>query len=88
MLWLRNNGSTLLSQLVDSIAVILITFAVGGLSGAIRPDIPLALQLIVLVLTSYTFKLAVGPDRHDPVYIGVHYLKKYLQYDPLQEHSE
>lgn len=85
-LWLRNNGSTLVSQLVDSIAVILIThfFAVSLTSQANIPD---WIELTVLVLTSYAFKLIVAMLDTIPFYIGVGWLKNYLQFDPAMEHE-
>ena len=84
-LWLRNNGSTMISQLVDSTAVILITYAVGGLAGVLRPDVPLWLQLLVLIGTSYFFKVIVAAIDTLPFYLGVAWLKNYLQYDPTVE---
>ncbi len=85
-LWLRNNGSTLASQLVDTTAVICITYYVGGLSGVIRDDSPIAGQLVVLIATGYTFKFAVAMLDTIPFYIGVHYLSRYLRIDPYVEH--
>ncbi len=85
-LWLRNNGSTLVSQLVDTVAVILITFWVGGLANVIRDDVPVGIQLLVLIGTGYTFKLIIALLDTIPFYIGVYYLKQYLQFDPQAEH--
>jgi uncharacterized integral membrane protein (TIGR00697 family) len=80
-LWLRNNGSTLVSQLVDSTAVILVThfFAVRLTS---QPEVADWLELGVLVLTSYAFKVAVALLDTIPFYIGVAWLRDYLQFDP------
>ena len=81
-LWLRNNGSTLVSQLVDSIAVILVThfFAVSLTS---QPDVPDWIELVVLIATSYTFKVVVALLDTIPFYIGVAWLREYLQFDPV-----
>ena len=49
-LWLRNNGSTILSQLVDTIAVVTILFA-----GTWTND-----QIIHVIISSYVFKLFVA----------------------------
>lgn len=87
-LWLRNNGSTMISQLVDSTAVILITYSVGGLSTILRSDVPVSMQLLVLIGTSYFFKVVVAALDTIPFYIGVHFLKKYLEFDPMSEHEE
>jgi uncharacterized integral membrane protein (TIGR00697 family) len=83
-LWLRNNGSTLISQLVDSVAVILIThfFATSLTSQANVPD---WVELGVLVLTSYAFKMIVALLDTIPFYFGVAWLKQYLQFDPIAE---
>ena len=59
--WLRNNASTLFSQLVDTVAVILIThFVANGLAGVIKPENPLWPQLLVLIATGYAFKLVAA----------------------------
>ena len=80
-LWLRNNGSTLVSQLVDSIAVILVThfFAVNLTSQAEVSD---WIELAVLVATSYAFKVVVALLDTIPFYIGVAWLRRYLQVEP------
>ncbi len=85
-LWLRNNGSTMVSQLVDSIAVILIThFATRGLP--IRDDVPLWLQLLVFIGTGYAFKLVIALLDTIPFYIGVSILKRYLEIDPTAQNE-
>lgn len=85
-LWLRNNGSTLVSQLVDTTAVILITFAVGGLDDAINPDVAIATQLMVFIATGYAIKVGVALFDTIPAYVAVHYLSRYLRVDPRAEH--
>jgi uncharacterized integral membrane protein (TIGR00697 family) len=77
-LWLRNNGSTLVSQLVDSIAVILIThYYANGLPkdeyGALTEP------LIYFIFASYTFKLVTALVDTIPFYFGVKYLTKYIK---------
>jgi len=84
-LWLRNNGSTLVSQMVDTTAVILIThfyahaLPVDG-GKAIWP------QLWLFIATGYAFKLVVALLDTVPFYVGVHYLGRYLRIDPASEH--
>lgn len=85
-LWLRNNGSTMVSQLVDTTAVILITFVVGGLDAAINPEVSVATQLMVFIATGYAIKLGVALFDTIPAYIAVHYLSRYLRIDPRAEH--
>jgi uncharacterized PurR-regulated membrane protein YhhQ (DUF165 family) len=85
-LWLRNNGSTLVSQAVDTVAVILIThFYAHALpvdSG--RPIWP---QLGLFILTGYAFKLIAALLDTPLIYIAVWLLKPYLQIDPVREHA-
>ena len=80
-LWLRNNGSTLVSQLVDTTAVILIThYYAGGLT--IDPEAPLSRQLLTYIAAGYGFKLAVALADTVPFYIGSHHLARYLRLPP------
>jgi uncharacterized integral membrane protein (TIGR00697 family) len=80
-LWLRNNGSTLFSQLVDTVAVILITyFLTTGLDAVINPGLPLWKQLTALILTGYVFKVIAALIDTIPFYIATHYLRRYLQF--------
>lgn len=77
-LWLRNNGSTLVSQLVDTVAVILMTYFVArGLpvdeSKAIGP------QLLLFMATGYAFKLVAALLDTVPFYIGSRRLARYLR---------
>jgi len=84
-LWLRNNGSTLVSQLVDTSAVILIThFYAHALP--VRDDAPIWPQLGTFIATGYAFKLGVALLDTLPFYVGVHYLGRYLRIDPHGEH--
>lgn len=72
-LWLRNNFSTLLSQLVDSVMVVTVTFGAVFLRGE------MALQtLLVLVASNYGFKAAVALLDTIPLYILVARLRRYL----------
>ncbi len=79
-LWLRNNGSTLVSQLVDSTAVILVTAWVARES---LPDQP----LLTLILSGYVFKMVIAIIDTGPFYLGVRFLRGYLQIDPNAELS-
>lgn len=77
-LWLRNNASTLSSQLIDSIAVILIThFYAKALP--IDKNEALFGQLFIYVLSSYLFKFVFSIIDTIPFYFGVKWMKKYLQ---------
>jgi len=76
-LWLRNNVSTLVSQLVDSIAVMLIAHYFSNAFGYQgKPDV--FELLLVLILSSYVFKFVTALFDTIPFYFGVKYLSKYL----------
>ena len=86
-LWLRNNGSTMISQLVDTIAVILITHYYAH-ALPIDPTESLALQLSLFIFTGYAFKFVIAAFDTIPFYLGVHFLKTYLRLDPTKEHDD
>ncbi len=79
-LWLRNNGSTVVSQFVDSFAVITIThFYAGALP--IEAGDPVWPQLWVFILTGYAFKFFSALIDTVPFYLGTHWLRRYLALD-------
>jgi len=86
LLWVRNNGSTMISQLVDTTAVILVTHYYAH-ALPIDPGLPIGRQLALFIVTGYTFKFVIAAFDTIPFYIGVHYLKQYLQIDPMREHD-
>lgn len=80
-LWLRNNGSTLSSQMVDSLAVILITyFFTNAIS--IAPGETVLHTLVILIFSNYVFKMTAALLDTIPFYLGTRWLSKYLQIDP------
>ena len=81
-LWLRNNGSTIVSQLVDSVAVISITFGRDFLAG----DRTLH-EMQVLLLSNYAFKVVAALVDTVPIYLLVPALSRYLEIDPHAEHD-
>ncbi|MBU2018130.1 MAG: queuosine precursor transporter [Bacteroidetes bacterium] len=76
-LWLRNNLSTLTSQLVDSVAVILITYYYAS-ALPINEAYSIELQLLYFVLSSYIFKVVFALLDTIPFYYGTKFLRKYL----------
>ncbi|MAV55203.1 MAG: transporter [Phycisphaerae bacterium] len=86
-LWLRNNGSTLVSQVVDTVMVILVTYWIGGLSGVIDADRPASGQLLLLMGTGYLFKFSIALIDTIPFYLGSKWLRRYLRYDPITERN-
>lgn len=86
-LWLRNNGSTLISQLVDTIAVILITHFYAKTLPPPSEGQSLWSHLALFIATSYVFKLIVALLDTIPLYLCVAFLKNYLQFDPVAASS-
>lgn len=76
-LWIRNNFSTLGSQMVDSIMVISVTFGAAFLRG----DVAFR-TLLVLVGSNYLFKATCALLDTGPFYVAVHYLRRYLHLAP------
>lgn len=80
-LWLRNNASTLVSQLIDSIIVILYvhyahdTFHMAGQSKEVVNQF-----LLNTILSTYLFKFFFALVDTIPFYFGVKFLKKWLRY--------
>jgi len=72
-LWIRNNFSTLLSQMVDSVMVISVTFGAAFLRGDMAFN-----ALLVLIGSNYLFKAIVALLDTGPFYLLVHNLRKYL----------
>lgn len=66
-LWLRNNASTTVSQLVDSTAILSILFIAGNLG----EDIDTIGKLGILILNSYLFKFLFALIDTPLIYIGV-----------------
>lgn len=85
-LWLRNNGSTMVSQLVDSVAVILITHYYAN-ALPIDDGQPLGRQLFVFIASGYVFKFSVAIIDTGPFYLGCRWLSSYLRFDPVSEMS-
>jgi uncharacterized integral membrane protein (TIGR00697 family) len=85
-LWLRNNGSTLLSQLVDTTAVILITYLFVKNGLPLKEGVADWIELSVFIGTGYLVKVLIALVDTIPFYIGVSWLKKYLQFDPAEHH--
>jgi hypothetical protein len=83
-LWLRNNGSTIISQGVDSFMVISVTFGAQFIGGAISAG-----SMLALMGGNYLFKLCVALADTIPFYIGVNYLTRYLELseEELQKNS-
>ena len=75
-LWLRNNFSTLTSQMVDSFMVISVTFGAAYFAGSIT-----LAAMLVLMGSNYLFKMTVALADTLPFYYLTGRLKRYLQID-------
>ena len=76
-LWLRNNFSTLLSQLVDSVMVVTVTFGAVFMRGEMAFD-----TLLLLVGSNYAFKALAALIDTLPLYWLVAWLRRYLELGP------
>jgi len=85
MLWLRNNGSTLTSQMVDSLAVITVTWLMARNAIQISPGETVFHGLLILVLSNYVFKMISALVDTIPFYLGTRWLSRYLQLDTMKE---
>jgi uncharacterized integral membrane protein (TIGR00697 family) len=79
-LWLRNNASTTVSQLVDSICILSILYIAGNLGDNIKNLVDLG----ILILNSYLFKFFFALFDTPLFYLGVYLLKDYDE-DPHGE---
>ena len=86
-LWLRNNGSTLVSQLVDTTAVILITHFYAK---ALPIDAQSAIwpQLLVFIATGYTFKVVAAGVDTVPFMLGAPRLARWLRLPPPHHYPQ
>lgn len=81
-LWLRNNGSTLISQGVDSVMVISVTFGATFIAGGMTLG-----AMLVLMGSNYLFKMCCALADTPFFYLGVHYLKRYLDLSDEEIHA-
>jgi queuosine precursor transporter len=77
-LWLRNNGSTLVSQLVDTTAVVLISHYAAHVL-PIRSGEPVLPQLWAFILSGYLFKFLAALLDTLPFYLLVGWLRRWLE---------
>lgn len=78
-LWLRNNASTTVSQLVDSTAILTILFLAGNLG----EEIDTVGKLIILIMNSYLFKFFFALFDTPLIYFGV-WLFREFEEDPSE----
>lgn len=76
-LWLRNNASTTVSQLVDSIAILSILFIAGNLGD----EVDTVGKLMILIVNSYLFKFFFALFDTPLCYLGVKIFQEFEE-DP------
>ncbi|MFN2394735.1 MAG: queuosine precursor transporter [Bacteroidales bacterium] len=72
-LWLRNNASTMVSQLVDSTAIITILYVSGNLGDSITG----IGAMVILIFNSYIFKFFAALFDTPLIYLAVGWLKNF-----------
>ena len=72
-LWLRNNASTMVSQLVDSTAIISILYVSGNLGDSITG----IGAMVILIINSYIFKFFAALFDTPLIYLIVGFLKNF-----------
>lgn len=77
-LWLRATGSTLVSQLVDSFVVLFVAFY-GVFTTA---------QIVAIGITNYIYKFAVALLLTPLIYLGHHWIDRYLGTTAAQKISD
>lgn len=84
-LWIRNNGSTLVSQFVDTFAVLTIAHFYARLL-PIDDSLPVWPQIWAFIGSAYVFKVICALADTGPAYIARNSLARYLSVDPRQVH--
>ncbi len=82
-LWLRNNLSTMISQAVDSLVVISVTFGALFLAGEMSLNV-----ILGLMLSNYLFKFFSALLDTPIIYLLVSKLRPYLQLEHSHENEE
>ena len=85
MLWLRNNGSTFTSQMVDSIAVVSISVYYAPNALKIQPGETFIHGVIILILSNYVFKMCSAALDTIPFIFGTRFFVKFLDLDPTAD---
>lgn len=76
-LWLRNNASTFISQFIDSVIVVSVTYFFVGFQ--FEEGVNVGMQLMVIILSGYVFKLIAAALDTLPFYVCVNVLSKYFK---------
>lgn len=86
-LWIRNNASTMTSQMVDTTAVILITHYYAN-ALPVNAEEPIFGQLMTFILSGYLFKLVIAALDTIPIYLLVGMLRPYMGLEENEEAAD
>ena len=75
MLWLRNNGSTIFSQLIDTVLVVLVLF-LGVKSSS---------EIISIIIDGWLFKVICALIDTPIIYVSVFLIQRYFKIKPGEE---
>lgn len=82
-MWLRNNGSTFFSQLVDTVMVVTIALVIWPAVDGNAATEPLAFDTWQgIVFGQYVFKIGIAALDTPLFYVATHYLTRWIQKDP------
>ena len=82
-MWLRNNGSTFFSQLVDTIMVVTIALVIWPKVDGNPATDPLGFETWQgIVFGQYVFKVGIAAIDTPLFYVATHYLTNWIQADP------
>ena len=82
-MWLRNNGSTFFSQLVDTVLVVTIALVIWPKVDGNPATDPLSFETWQgIVFGQYVFKLGIAAFDTPLFYVTTHYLTNWIQADP------
>lgn len=83
-LWLRNNGSTLISQFFDTLIVITVAYLFTN-AIPVNTEQKIIPQLFTFIISIYTFKAIFTLLDTFPFYLTVFYLRRYFGLTPKKE---
>jgi uncharacterized integral membrane protein (TIGR00697 family) len=82
-MWLRNNGSTFFSQLVDTVMVVTIALVIWPTVDGSPNTEPLTFNTWQgIVFGQYVFKIGIAALDTPLFYVATHYLTRWIQEDP------
>lgn len=88
-MWLRNNGSTFFSQLVDTVMVVTIALVIWPEVDNNPATTPLDFETWQgIVFGQYLFKLAIAALDTPVFYVATHYLQDWIQEEVRARHAE